>query len=483
MGLERFKLNMLDNAIIEQLRSIVGNDNVLTNKISRVTYSYDATADVPRGTPDVIVIPTSAEQVQGIVNLARVNGIAIYPRGAGTNLSGGTIPVESGIVLSMQKMDKILEVDSENLVAIVQPGVVIQELNNAAAPHGLMYPPDPGTVTTATMGGSVAENSGGLRGLKYGVTKHYVMGMEVVLPNGDRVRFGGKTVKNVTAYDFSNLFVGSEGTLGIIVEITCKLLPMPKFRRAMLATYKTVEDAGKTVAGIIKAQVIPATLEIMDNMTIRTVENFAHVGLPVDAEALLLIEVDGMAEEVVERETDAVVKVVTENHGELRVAKSDTERDQLWAARRAALPALASLNNTVVLEDATVPRSRITDMLLALSAIGRKYNLVLGTFGHAGDGNLHPTILADRNNLDEMARVHKAVDEIFATALKFGGTLSGEHGIGIAKMKYLSSEIGETGLNLMRTIKNAIDPTHMLNPGKLVPVKMVAVKEVAHASR
>jgi glycolate oxidase len=469
---------MLDNAIIEQFRAILGKNNVLTGKVNLATYSYDATADVPRGTPDVIVMPTSAEQVQAIVKLAGKHGIAIYPRGAGTNLSGGTIPVERGIVLSLQKMDKILEVDAENLTAVVQPGVVIQELNNAAAPHGLMYPPDPGTVTTATMGGSVAENSGGLRGLKYGVTKHYVMGMEVVLANGERVRFGGKTVKNVTAYDFSNLFVGSEGTLGIIVEITCKLLPSPKYRRAMLASFKTVQDAGNTVAGIIKAQVIPATLEIMDKMTIRTVEDFAHVGLPTDAEALLLIEVDGMADEVVQREASAVVEVVKQNNGTLRVANSDAERDSVWAARRAALPALASLNNTVVLEDATVPRSKITEMLLALAEIGHKYNLVLGTFGHAGDGNLHPTILADKNNADEMARVHKAVDEIFHTALAFGGTLSGEHGIGIAKMKYLGNEIGEAGLDLMRTMKNALDPNHMLNPGKLVPMK-----EAVHAAR
>ena len=472
---------MLDNAIIEHFRFIVGKNNILTSKVNLATYSYDATADMPTGSPEVIVMPTSTEQVQDVVNVARKNGIAIYPRGAGTNLSGVTIPVEHGIVLSLQKMDKILEVDAENLTATVQPGVVIQELNNVIAPENLLYPPDPGTVATATFGGSVAENSGGLRGLKYGVTKHYVMGMEVVLANGDRVRFGGKTVKNVTAYDFSNLFVGSEGTLGIIVEITCKLLPVPKFRRAMLATFRTIEDAGKTVAGIIKAQVIPATLEILDKMTIQTVEDFAHVGLPTDAEALLLIEVDGMAEAVVAQEAEAVVKVVTQNNGELRVANSDVERDKVWAARRAALPALAALNNTVVLEDATVPRSRITDMLLALSEIGRKYNLVLGTFGHAGDGNLHPTILADKNNLDEMARVHKAVDEIFETALKFGGTLSGEHGIGIAKMKYLGNEIGESGLDLMRSIKNALDPTHMLNPGKLVPIK--PIQEVAHATR
>ncbi len=469
---------MLDKGIAEKLEAIVGAGHVLTRKVDLVTYSYDATADVPRQIPDVVVMPADVEEIRRIVNLARTQGIAIYPRGAGTNLSGGAIPLNRGIVLSFQRMNRILEVDAENLTATVQPGVVIQELNNAVAPHGLIYPPDPGTVNTATMGGSVAENSGGLRGLKYGVTKHYVMGMEVVLANGDKVRFGGKTVKNVTAYDFSSLFVGSEGTLGIITEITVKLIPAPKFRRTMLATFQTIEDAGNTVAGIIRAQVIPATLEILDRKTIETVEAYAHVGLPTDAEALLLIEVDGMAAAVVEGEADAVIRTVAENRGALRLANSDAERDRLWAARRAALPALASLNNTVVLEDATVPRSHITEMLVACANIGRKYNLVLGTFGHAGDGNLHPTILADKNNADEMSRVHRAVAEIFDTALKFGGTLSGEHGIGIAKMQFLGNEIGESGVNLMRSIKDALDPTHLLNPGKLVPAR-----EASHAAR
>jgi len=469
---------MLDKFIAERLEAIVGAGHMLTHKVDLVTYSYDATADVPRQIPDVVVMPANVEEIRDIVNLARDRGIAIYPRGAGTNLSGGAIPLHRGIVLSFQRMNRILEVDAENLTATVQPGVVIQELNNAVAPHGLLYPPDPGTVNTATMGGSVAENSGGLRGLKYGVTKHYVMGMEVVLANGDKVRFGGKTVKNVTAYDFSSLFVGSEGTLGIITEITVKLIPAPKFRRTMLATYQTIEDAGNTVAGIIRAQVIPATLEILDRKTIEAVEAYAHVGLPTGAEALLLIEVDGMAETVVEREAEAVIKTVGENRGVLRLANSDAERDQLWSARRAALPALASLNNTVVLEDATVPRSRITEMLVACGNIGRKYNLVMGTFGHAGDGNLHPTIMADKNDADEMARVHQAVEEIFETALRFGGTLSGEHGIGIAKMKFLGNEIGDSGLNLMRSIKDALDPSHLFNPGKLVPFK-----ETSHAGR
>ncbi len=460
---------MLAQSMLSQLEQVVGKDNVLTSKMDMVAYSYDATADMPKQTPDVVVFPQDSDMVQAIVRLAREHKVPIYSRGAGTNLSGGAVPLKKGMVLSFQKMNKILNIDPDNLSAVVQPGVVIGTLNAAVAPHGLIYPPDPGTVATATMGGSAAENSGGLRGLKYGVTKDYVMGMEVVLANGDKVRFGGKTVKNVTAYDFANLFVGSEGTLGIITEITAKLIPAPKFRRTLVGTFKTLADAGNTVSGIIAAKVIPATMEIMDNMTLRTVENSAKIGLPTDVEAMLLIEVDGMSEDVVMAEAEAVKEAVTKNNGTLSVAQSDQERDQLWAARRNALPALAQLNNTVILEDATVPRSHITDMLIACQNIGKKYNLTLGTFGHAGDGNLHPTILCDKNNTDEMERMHKAVDEIFAAALSFGGTLSGEHGIGMAKMKYLKDEIGESGVELMRSLKAALDPDCILNPGKMVP--------------
>lgn len=460
---------MLAQPVLSQLEQIVGKDNVLTSKMDMVAYSYDATADMPKQTPDVVVFPQSSDMVQAIVKLAREHKLPIYSRGAGTNLSGGAVPLKKGIVLSFQKMNKIINIDPDNLSAVVEPGVIIGALNAAVAPHGLIYPPDPGTVATATMGGSAAENSGGLRGLKYGVTKNYIMGMEVVLANGEKVRFGGKTVKNVTAYDFANLFVGSEGTLGIITEITAKLIPAPKFRRTLVGTFKTLADAGNTVSGIIAAKVIPATMEIMDNMTLRTVENSAKIGLPTDVEAMLLIEVDGMSEDVVIAEAEAVKEAVVNNNGTLSVAQSDKERDDLWAARRNALPALAQLNNTVILEDATVPRSHITDMLIACQNIGKKYNLTLGTFGHAGDGNLHPTILCDKNNQDEMDRMHKAVDEIFAAALSFGGTLSGEHGIGMAKMKYLKDEIGESGVELMRTLKAALDPDSILNPGKMVP--------------
>lgn len=462
---------MLDTSIINKIQDIVGKENIYTQKADLITYSYDATADMPRQLPDIVVMPGSTSEIQKIVLLAQENSLAIYPRGAGTNLSGGTIPLKKGIVLGFQRMNKIFEVDNENLTATVQPGVIIQDLNNAVVKFDLIYPPDPGTVSTATMGGSVAESSGGLRGLKYGVTKHYIMGMEVVMPDGDVFRFGGKTVKNVTGYDFAALFVGSEGTLGIITEITLKLIPAPKYKKSMLALFEKLEDAGNAVTGIIKAHVIPATLEIMDKKTIETVENYAKVGLPTNVEALLLIEVDGMAPEVVEGEAEAVIRVIKENNGNIKIAKSDAERDQLWAARRAALPALAQLSPTTVLEDATVPRNRITEMLVAVQKIAKKYNVSIGTFGHAGDGNLHPTILADASNKAEMDRVHKAVDEIFAVALSLGGTLSGEHGIGMAKMKYLRNEFGESGLKLMRQLKEAMDPNYIMNPAKMVPMK------------
>lgn len=459
----------MDKSIIDKLCNLLGKENVITDKESLHCYSFDATADMPTQRPDVVVTPNNKEDVIKVVKLAKEQKIPIYTRGSGTNLSGGTIPIKKGIVLSMLKMNKILEIDAENLTATVEPGVIIQDLNDAVVKYGLIYPPDPGTVTTATMGGSVAENSGGLRGLKYGVTKDYVMGLEVVLANGEVMRCGGKTVKNVTAYDMVKLFTGSEGTLGIITEIIVKLIPAPEDRKSMMAVFNNLDDAAKTITGIIANKVIPATLEIMDNVTIRTVENHAKIGLPLDAEAILLIEVDGLPE-LVAKESEAVAKVCKENNGELRVAETAEERDNLWTARRAALPALAQVSPTTVLEDATVPRSKIPDMLKALKEIAKKYDLTIGTFGHAGDGNLHPTILTDERNKEEMERVHKAVDEIFAVALELGGTLSGEHGIGIAKMKYLEQEFGSAGVEALKAVKRALDPDNILNPGKIVSI-------------
>lgn len=462
---------MIDSNFISKCKNIFGAENVLTEKADLIAYSYDATPGIPREIPGVVVFPENTKQVQELIFLARQAKVPIYPRGAGTCLSGGPVPLSKGVVISFQKMNKIIEIDPDNLTATVQPGVIIADLNNAVSKYGLLYPPDPGSMATATVGGSVAENSGGLRGLKYGVTKHYIMGMEVVLPTGEIFRYGGKTVKNVTAYDFTSLFVGSEGTLGIITEIICKLIPAPKYRKSMIAFFDKLEDAGKTVTDIVRAHVIPATLEIMDKVTIQTVENYAKAGLPTDVEALLLIEVDGMGKDSVEWEAEKCIEIIKNNNGKFKIAETDQERDSLWAARRAALPALAQVKPSTILEDATVPRTKLVDMLVSIQKIAKKYNLLIGTFGHAGDGNLHPTILIDPLDKDEMERLHKAVDEIFDAALSFGGTLSGEHGIGIAKLKYLKDEIGRSGVETMRRIKQALDPDNILNPGKLVPME------------
>ena len=459
---------MFNQEVLNELIKALGKENVISEKEDLLTYSFDATAAMPRQMPNVVVTPNNTEQVVAVVKIANRYKVPIYPRGSGTNLSGGTIPLEQGIVLSLLNMNKILEIDDENLTAWVEPGVIIQDLNDAVAKYGLIYPPDPGTVTTATMGGSVSECSGGLRGLKYGVTKHYVMGMELVLTNGDVIKWGGKTVKNVTGYDLTALYTGAEGTLGIITKILVKLIPAPEARKSFLAVFDDLNKAGTCISSIIKNKVIPATLEIMDNVTIRTVENFTKAGLPVDAEAVVLIEVDGYKESVM-REAEIVERICRECGAvEVKAAESDEERDNIWFARRNALPALAQLKPTTVLEDATVPRSKIPEMLRAIRQIAEKYNLTIGTFGHAGDGNLHPTIVTDYRDKEEMERVEKAVDEIFEAAISLGGTLSGEHGVGMAKAKYLPLEFGEAGVRVLRRIKEALDPDYLLNPGKIV---------------
>ncbi|HUW63156.1 MAG TPA: FAD-linked oxidase C-terminal domain-containing protein [Spirochaetia bacterium] len=459
---------MREQKVLHELQKVLGKDNVIYRPEDLYLYSYDATPDVPREVPAVAVTPESTDQVAAVVNICRQHRLPIFPRGSATNLSGGTVPQAGGLVLLTLKMNRILELDPDNLTATVQPGVIIQHLNDASAPHGLIYPPDPGTVAVATMGGSVSECSGGLRGLKYGVTRDYVTGLQVVMADGSVARFGGKTVKNVTGYDMVRLFTGSEGTLGLITEIIVRLVPAPADRRSMLASFTELAAAGEAVAAIIRAKVIPATMEILDHTTISAVENYAHVGLPQEAAAVLLVEVDGLPE-VVRQDAATVERLLKQCGGQVRLAADDRERDALWAARRAALPALARLRPTTVLEDATVPRSRIVDMLVAIGEIAKRHDLLIGTFGHAGDGNLHPTILTDESNGAEMARVHEAVQEIFTIALSMGGTLSGEHGVGLAKKRFLPQELGDGGVAAVRRIKQALDPENIFNPGKLVP--------------
>ncbi len=451
--------------VIQQLKAIVGPQWVATEKEDLICYGYDATPGF-FNLPEAVVQPANKEEVAAILKLAGREKFPVYTRGSGTNLSAGTVPAQGGVVLSTARMNKILEVDPENWTAVVEPGVIVSELNAAVEKYGLIYPPDPGTVTTASIGGTVAENSGGLRGLKYGVTKHYVTGVEVVLADGSIVEYGGRTPK-APGYDMVMLFTGSEGTLGVITKITVRLVPAPATRRSMIATFAALPGAGRSIAEIISNKIIPATLEIMDNYTIRTVESFAKLGLPVEAEAIILAEVDGDAD-TVERDAAKMEEILRANGGEVRVATSAQERDQIWAARRAALPSLAKLRPSTFCEDATVPRDKVPDMVRIVTEIAARNKVEIGTFGHAGDGNLHPTIVTDLRDAAEMERVYKAMDEIFTTALQLSGTLSGEHGIGLGKLKYMPAQFGEEGMAVMRSIKQALDPDNILNPGKLV---------------
>ncbi len=453
--------------LINAFKKIVGDAHVLTSKEELLCYSYDATPGFSH-MPDAVISPADTREVSQVLALANREQIPVYPRGSGTNLSAGTVPTKGGIVLLMTRFNKIVEIDAANLVATAEPGVVVGDLNKAVEEFGLIYPPDPGTVATATLGGTVSENAGGLRGLKYGVSKHYVMGLEVVLADGAVIQTGGKNVKDVSGYDLTKLFTGAEGTLGVITKITVKLVPAPEARKAMMAIFSNLDNAGNAISAIIANKIIPATLEIMDNATIRTVEDYAKVGLPTNAEAVLLIEVDGIPA-VVEKEADKVFEVLKANNAdEIRVAKDAGERDKIWAARRAALPALAKLRPTTFVEDATVPRSEVPNMIRAVNESAARHRVTIGTFGHAGDGNLHPTIVCDLRNEEEMERVYKAMDEIFATAIKLGGTLSGEHGIGLGKLRYMEDQFGAAGMAAMRAIKKALDPNCILNPGKLV---------------
>ncbi len=450
---------------IEKLKAIVGEDNILTSIEERICYAYDATRH--RHLPDAVIRPGSTEEVAQILTYANENGIPITPRGAGTGLSGGTVPLKGGISLVMIRMNKILEINPQDLYAVVEPGVVTFALATEVDKLGLLYPPDPASQNVSTIGGNVAENAGGLRGLKYGVTSDYIMGLEVVSPQGEIFHTGAKTVKSVAGYDLTSLFVGSEGTLGVVTKITAKLIPKPEYHRSMLAIFDDLTEAARAVAETIEAGVFPATMEIMDKITINAIEDFKQIGLPRQAEAILLIETDGIRE-AAEKEAEKIAAICKRRGAmSVEVAKDDEERDRLWEGRRTALSALARVKPTTILEDATVPRSKFPDLVDKVTEIAKKYNLTIGTFGHAGDGNLHPTILTDARDKEESERVEDTIREIFDTALSLGGTLSGEHGIGFTKAKFLELEVGREGLEMMRRIKKAMDPNNILNPGKI----------------
>jgi len=461
---------MISDTIVQQFKTIVGDDNAWTDATDLHTYSYDA-AVVDPVQPGLIVRPTTTEALGKAVRLCNDNGLPLTVRGAGTNLSGGTVPLPGGVVVVTNGMKSILEINEADMYAVVQPGVVTAKLAAAVEAKGLFYPPDPGSQAVSTIGGNVAENAGGLRGLKYGVTRDYVMGVSFFDVEGNLVKSGSRTVKCATGYNLTGLMVGSEGTLGVFAEIILKLIPLPAHRKAMMAVFDSLEKASEAVAAIIAGRIVPATLEFLDNFTIRAVEDFSKAGLPRDAAAMLLVELDGHAAQV-EEDANRVETICREMGAtSIRVARDAAERDRVWAARRAALSALAQLKPTLVLEDATVPRSRIPAMVAAIQQIARRYDLTIGTFGHAGDGNLHPTILTDKRNAAEWERVEQAIDDIFDEALKMGGTLSGEHGTGLAKSRYLEKETSAGTILFSSRIKRAMDPNNILNPGKIIAAK------------
>lgn len=446
---------------------ITSNKRILENVEDLYSYSFDASFGVYR--PDLVLQPISTEEVVQIVRLANQYKIPLYPRGRGTSLSGGPLPVKGGIVLDFSLWNDQLIIDPEDSVAVVSPGVLTADINAKANEFGYMYPPDPSSAHVSTIGGNLAENSGGPRGLKYGVTKDYVIGLEVVTPEGEVIRTGGRTIKNVTGYDLTKLIVGSEGSLGIITEATLKLIPKPQATKTALVLFEDLVDSGHAISRILSSGILPSKMEIMDQASIIAVENYQPLGLPTDVEAILLLELDGHPFSI-EDEMKSVWSTCLEvGAREVIVAKSDEEAERLWKARKLVSPAIVRIKPTKISEDATVPRSKIPDMFKRLKEIREKYQIDLVVFGHAGDGNLHPNIIADQRDRDEMIRVEKAVEEIFKAAIELGGTLSGEHGIGIMKSPFMEMELGIEGLKMMKKIKQAWDPNNILNPGKIFP--------------
>ena len=449
-----------------ELAQLLPPERILTSPEDLAVYGFDGTAAL-RAEATCVVLPETTEEIAAIVRFAASAKIPIVSRGSGTGLSGGSIPVPGGIVLCLVRMDRILELDEKNLTLFAEAGAITQQIADAADRASLLYPPDPGSMKISTIGGNVAENSGGLRGLKYGVTRDYVMGMEVVLASGEIVWLGNKCVKDVAGYSMKDVFIGTEGTLGIITKVLLKLVPKPAAKATLLATFDRMDAAADTVSAIIAAKIIPCTLEFLDKVTIRCVEDFAHVGLPLDAEAILLMETDGHPT-VVDEQAQQMEQIARQcGAASVKRAATAEEAAKLATARRSAFSALARVAPTTILEDATVPRSELTKMIRFIQEVGTRHNLRIGTFGHMGDGNLHPTFLTDERNADEMARVEKAMHEIFDYALALGGTITGEHGVGLAKKAFLPRAIGDASLALMKQLKHTLDPHGILNPGKI----------------
>lgn len=459
---------MKSKEIEQRLREIFV-DRLLMDVSDLVSYGFDASFG--QYMPDYVVQVLSTEDVQNVVKLADEYIIPIYARGASTSLSGGALPVKGGIVVDFSQWNDEFEIYPDDLIIKTRPGVITGKIHALAEKHNLMYPPDPSSSVVCTIGGNLAENAGGPRGIKYGVTKDYVIGLEVVMADGEVIRTGGQTIKNVTGYDLTKLLIGSEGTLGIITEATLRLIPKPLATKTAMVIFDDLYTAGKSISKILTSGVRPSKMEILDHNALNKVEDYAGLDLPRDAAAILLIEVDGNPENLGD-ELDTIKKALKEIDVEnVEIAESKEAEDKLWQVRKLVSPAVVESGYTKISEDATVPLSKIPEMFKKIDEIKTKYDLNIVVFGHAGDGNLHPTINTNMRDENEVRKTEDAVEEIFNYAIELGGTLSGEHGIGVMKKAFIKKEMGEEGVRYQQMIKKALDPKNILNPGKIFPEK------------
>lgn len=461
---------MITTAIKDELRDVVGREHVLDSELDRFGYSYDASflPLLPACKPDVIVRPGTTEEVSGVMAVAYEHAIAVTPRGAASGRTGGSIPLAGGISLSLDRMTRILELDEKNMTVTAEAGVRTIDLYHHCAKKGLFYPPDPASWKFSTIGGNVAENAGGMRAVKYGVTRDYVMGLDVVLSDGTVLRTGGKAIKNVTGYDLKSLFTGSEGTLGVITCALLKLIAMPKRRGTLQIMFRTLEDGCAAIHRMLQAGTVPAAAEIMDRVCLDAVARHRNGDVPADIEACVIIEIDGESDDALAAQAKEIEGMAAAcGSAAFRIARSQEESDELWTVRRGLSSAVAALAPNRLGEDISVPRDAFPEVVRRIRAIAEKFRLPIAVYGHAGDGNLHPSILCNLGDPEEAVRVHRAVDEIFAAALAVGGTLSGEHGIGVTKRPYLARAIGDAGMKTLKAVKQALDPKGILNPGKI----------------
>jgi glycolate oxidase len=458
---------VIDLKHINHFASIVGNENIFSDKAHLIAYSYDATRE--HFEPDAVIFPRNEEDISKILKYCNEHRIVIVPRGAGSGFTGGALPSSGGIVLAMEKhMNKILEIDMKNMVAVVQPGVINMDLQRAVEELGLFYPPDPASQEYSTIGGNVSENAGGMRAAKYGITKDYVMATRAVLPNGDIIKAGKRTIKDVAGYNISGILIASEGTLAVLSEITLKLIPKPKMTKTAMGIFPTVHLAMEAVYKTMASGITPVAMEFLDNLTIRAVEQTFHKGLPIDAGALLVTDVDGNLEEDLNFQLAVIEKVFRENGcSEFKIAKDDKEAKDIWFARRNASPSLSVYGSKKLNEDVTVPRSALPELLERFYAIADKYKIKIPCFGHTGDGNVHTNVMVDGKDPEQVKIAYQAIEEVFQATIDLGGTLSGEHGIGLAKAPYMYMAFSDAEMALFKSIKMAFDPNNILNPAKM----------------